>query len=213
MTNQRLSMEDLDEVFGPGLTVNKADLLAAINAHDHRVAGTFRTLLNTKDHELTDEEARQGATALRRIRDLADGALGALADAQAQLRLLRQSVDREPVINKVIKVLLCGDAPPPTDSVPNADTPPTSGTEANPSGEAPTIDDLRACALSHGTERDEDVILKDGRVFYASGRPFDGVLSHREVQLLQSCGRLLSSAAAFPSRTAKYFVKLDRDLL
>lgn len=82
--------------------------------------------------------------------------------------------------------------------------------------EAQTLEEIEVLSLER--EKDdsfshpslpEDVILQDGRVYFASGKPYLGTLKKKQIYLLRESGRLI---APTPSRTGKDFVTMPRVL-
>lgn len=82
--------------------------------------------------------------------------------------------------------------------------------------EAQTLEEIEALSLER--EKDdsfshpslpEDVILQDGLVYFASGKPYVGTLKKKQIYLLRESGRLI---APTPSRTGKDFVTMPRVL-
>jgi hypothetical protein len=82
--------------------------------------------------------------------------------------------------------------------------------------EAQTLEEIEALSLER--EKDdsfshpsllEDVILQDGLVYFASGKPYLGTLKKKQIYLLRESGRLI---APTPSRTGKDFVTMPRVL-
>jgi len=67
--------------------------------------------------------------------------------------------------------------------------------DRQPPGRAPTLDDLRRYTESADGKEElrEDVVLKtDNRAYYASGEPFDGILTSRQIRLLEISRRLVA---------------------
>lgn len=98
-------------------------------------------------------------------------------------------------------------------------TPPPQSTPRTPekfSGKAPTLEDLRKHAENaEGREElSEDVVLKaDNRAYYASGEPFDGMLTARQIRLLEVSRRLVAPKKDGGSkRTAGSFTTLPDKL-
>jgi hypothetical protein len=81
---------------------------------------------------------------------------------------------------------------------------------------APKIEDLRryASTANPTEELTDDVILKaDNRVYYASGEPFDGVLSERQIRLLEISKKLIAKKKGNGgNRTGSSFTTIPKDL-
>lgn len=82
---------------------------------------------------------------------------------------------------------------------------------AQTTGAAKTIAELKQKPASAAVDLSEDLVLQpDGRVYLASGGPYAGELSGRQIRLLENSRRLLASQPA--GRSAKDFMKLNDKL-
>jgi hypothetical protein len=83
-------------------------------------------------------------------------------------------------------------------------------------GTAPTLEELNAIRIEKEKNSSfehpaltENVTFRDGRVYFASGKPFNGTLSEKQLFLLPVEGGLFTRS---PSRTSEDFVKMPRKL-
>ena len=76
---------------------------------------------------------------------------------------------------------------------------------------AKTIDEIETASLAteERTMLEDDLVVKDGKVFYASGRAFHGYLSKKQVHLLRSVGKVIAPTAG---RSSKEFVAMPPKL-
>jgi len=76
---------------------------------------------------------------------------------------------------------------------------------------AKTIDEIETASLAteERTVLEDDLVVKDGKVFYASGRAFHGYLSKKQVHLLRSVGKVIAPTAG---RSSKEFVAMPPKL-
>lgn len=76
---------------------------------------------------------------------------------------------------------------------------------------ARTLDEIEAASLvtEERTTLEDDLVVKDGKVFYASGRAFHGYLSKKQVHLLRSVGKVIAPTAG---RSSKEFVAMPPKL-
>lgn len=88
---------------------------------------------------------------------------------------------------------------------------PTAPTATAIPGPAMTIEELESVSLTktEHTALTEDVTIKDGKVFYVSGKPFDGSLTKKQLLLLKTVGKLI---APTEGRSSKNFVVLPEKL-
>jgi len=213
-TSRHLTLADLDQRFGLGPTVDKTQLLNAIREEESSVTRALRAVCRADGQfDIPYADALKAAAALTELTKLADDASLSLDVARKKVCHLRQMANEDTRLKKLVTFLA------PVVARAKSETPTVSDTnkitvtaKAAATSEAPTIDELRLNAVRYKTERDEDIVLTDGHVYYASGRPFDGVLSAREVRLLEFGGRLLAPADTSGSRTAHQFVELSKDL-
>jgi hypothetical protein len=100
--------------------------------------------------------------------------------------------------------------------LPSADTAKKLALVTDATQEAQTLEEIEALSLER--EKDdsyahpdlrEDLILKNGRVYCRSGKPYFGTLKKKEIFLLRKGGTLI---APTPSRTGKDFVTMPRVL-
>lgn len=79
--------------------------------------------------------------------------------------------------------------------------------QATQAGEALTIDDIEQ--LSEGVEDKtvvtEDLSVREGRVYCASGTPFRGTLTRKQIHVLRTVGRIIARTIG---RTSKDFVRM-----
>lgn len=73
--------------------------------------------------------------------------------------------------------------------------------------EAATLDDIERLpeATEEKTAVTEDLIVRDGRVYCASGAAFRGALTRKQIHLLRTVGRIVARTM---SRTSKDFVRM-----
>lgn len=106
--------------------------------------------------------------------------------------------------------------PRPEKSTPSPSTSHTRERPPSTNSCAPTLEELRKHADSaEGKEElSEDVVLRtDNRVYYASGEPFDGILTTRQLRLLGISRRLVAQKkGAGGDRTKGSFTKLPDKL-
>ena len=211
---RQLTIEDLDRIFGPGPTVDKASILAALDGQNHVDSTVARRIFCGPAFSLTNDEVLEAAEKLRAVRRLTGEALLSLTATQTALRELQLAVCGSPILDTVLDWLV--DKPETSSPMASSalDGKNVSESTANPdTDDAPTIEQLRSRATGYATDFEEDVVLKGEHVFYESGRPFDGVLTRRQIDLLGMAKRLLAPARrSTPSRTAHQFVKLADDL-
>lgn len=76
---------------------------------------------------------------------------------------------------------------------------------------AKTIDEIETASLAteERTVLEDDLVVKDSKVFYASGRAFHGYLSKKQVHLLRSVGKVIAPTAG---RSSKEFVAMPPKL-
>lgn len=76
---------------------------------------------------------------------------------------------------------------------------------------AKTIEEIETASLvtEERTILEDDLVVKDGKVFYASGRAFQGHLSKKQVHLLRSVGKVIAPTAG---RSSKEFVAMPPKL-
>lgn len=76
---------------------------------------------------------------------------------------------------------------------------------------AKTIDEIETASLAteERTVLEGDLVLKDGKVFYTSGRAFLGYLSKKQVHLLRSVGKIIAPTAG---QSSKEFVAMPSKL-
>lgn len=76
---------------------------------------------------------------------------------------------------------------------------------------AKTIDEIETASLAteERTVLEDDLVVKDGKVLYASGRAFLGYLSKKQVHLLRSVGKVIAPTAG---RSSKEFVAMPPKL-
>ncbi len=202
-------------MFGPGPTVDKTQILATLDANTHGDSAILRQLVGGPRFSLSNDEIVAAQSTFREIRQLAGDAILAMTTAQAHLRRLYLIVGSSPILERVLSSF-ADDAKQPVEPS-SENSAPTSGEIAPSSavvtsGEAPTLDELRDRAATHGVQLEDDIILVNGRVYYAtSGGPFDGDLSQRQIQMLDLAKRLLAPPRG-RSRTAHQFVKLPDKL-
>lgn len=104
-------------------------------------------------------------------------------------------------------------APAPAAPEPGAASPPKAAVEMDVrGGGAPTISYLEAIATDRTPqfELDEDLIIKGETVVYASGKPFEGALSARQIRLLKVSKRLIARNKG--AKTSASFVAMKKDL-
>ncbi len=228
-----IERSDLDEVFGPGEEVSKSALLAMARATDDPVACAVRYLIDKGEYAVTQEEFVAAMGAWPGIEEQFNEVDKTLYAAQRKLLKIRSTLDKLKLMEKVCALMVGvrleegrtpraragATAPTPAESfsAPAVSEPPEPEFKERPPphalrGEAPTIEYLKEHVTEDPEPLRDDVVLKDGYVFYSTGEPFDGLLTTRQVRLLEMSGRLLGEASRFKGRTHHQVVKLPKNI-
>lgn len=219
----KLTREDLDELFGAGEDIDDASLVGFIASRQltERQAAAYRCLLaegGTVEVKFADMLA--AGIALSALADRADEVYASLARGMHSLRQLQEAVRNSPALKRVgtldwIVLERLANKLQASDTAPAGATEATavaSTADAPDDRLAPTFDDLALTAGPRDADLSEDVVLcDDGRVRYDSGKPFDDILTPREIRLLEMSKRLLRPSRTV-SRTAHEFRRLPKNL-
>lgn len=226
-----IERSDLDAVFGPGEEVSKSALLAMARATNDPVACAIRYLIDKKDYAITQEEFIGAMRAWPHIGEQFNEVDQMLYAAQRKLRKLQSTLDKLRLMEKA-SALIAGvrleESRTPRPGAASATPAPAessaAGAASSPSGfaepppphalrgEAPTFEYLTAHTREEPEPLRDDVVLKDGRVFYSTGEPFDSLLTTRQVRILEISGRILGEASKFKGRTHHQVVKLPKEV-
>lgn len=219
----KLTREDMEALFGAGEDIDEATLVGYIASRQltEGQAAAFRCLLakgGTVEIRFADMLA--AGIALSVLANRADDVYASLSRGMHALRQLQEAVRNSPALKRVAALdwlvlerlanNLAAGGTVPEDAREAAGVVPTA--DAADDRPAPTLDELALKAGPRDVALPEDVVLgDDGRVRYESGKPFDDVLSRREIRLLEMSKRLLCPSRT-PSRTAHEFRRLPKNL-
>lgn len=224
----KITREDLDELFGDvGADIDEATLVHFIASKQltEGQAAAYRCLLAKGGTvELRFQDMLSAGIALSTLATMASEVHTRLSNSMHALRQLHDAVRYSPALKRVAtldwialeqlanKLRASDVAPDERSSAPDVASTSNTQDDTQDNRPAPTLDELALKAGPRDIALPEDVVLgDDGRVRYESGKPFDDVLSRREIRLLEMSKRLLCPSRT-PSRTAHEFRRLPKNL-